>query len=334
VYALGKRLAIMNGQTQTSAFVPLFEGADVQYNASGIVAYRIADWRGSKIIGSSPSQTYIQGADYAPFGELEWSVGSGQKVFAEISGDTLSDEYDALARKQHPAQGRWISPDPAGRTAVDPANPQTWNRYTYVANSPLSLTDPTGLGDPGGVPSCGDPQIRALCQAGMALSYLNNFATNWDALSTVTVTTKTLIGSTNNISELFTDPDTGETTIIPISADAVYTTTTTTYVRGSANAWGPAHAQQVMLQQLRPGGSMFKYYVEQTFNFKPPKGFCNTYKDAVRFDKDAAAVGGLLTGAELVAGQPELAVFTAKVSLVAGGSAAVTDLVGWGYCGQ
>jgi hypothetical protein len=133
---------------------------------------------------------------------------------------------------------------------------------------------------------------------------------------------------------LFTDPETGETTIIPISADAVYTTTTTTYVMGSANNWGPAQAQQVMLQQLRPGGSMFKYYVEQTFNFKPPKGFCNTYKDAVRFDKDAAAVGGLLTGAELVAGQPELAVFTAKVSLVAAGSAAVTDLVGWGYCGE
>jgi uncharacterized protein RhaS with RHS repeats len=42
-------------------------------------------------------------------------------------------------------QGRWISPDPAGMGAVSLANPQTWNRYAYVANGPLNAVDPTGL---------------------------------------------------------------------------------------------------------------------------------------------------------------------------------------------
>ena len=53
--------------------------------------------------------------------------------------------YDFTFRRHSPSQGRWISPDPAGTGAVDPTSPQTWNRYAYVANSPLSFIDPTGL---------------------------------------------------------------------------------------------------------------------------------------------------------------------------------------------
>jgi len=52
---------------------------------------------------------------------------------------------DFLFRRYPPAQGRWISPDPAGLGAVDISNPQTWNRYAYVANNPLNAIDPLGL---------------------------------------------------------------------------------------------------------------------------------------------------------------------------------------------
>jgi RHS repeat-associated protein len=59
--------------------------------------------------------------------------------------DTLSGLYDFLYREYSPVQGRWISPDPAGLAAVDPTNPQSWNRYAYALNSPVRYIDPTGL---------------------------------------------------------------------------------------------------------------------------------------------------------------------------------------------
>ena len=59
----------------------------------------------------------------------------------------MSGLYDFLYREYDPVQGRWIRTDPAGLGAADPRNPQTWNRYAYVMNNPLSFIDPTGLCD-------------------------------------------------------------------------------------------------------------------------------------------------------------------------------------------
>ena len=59
--------------------------------------------------------------------------------------DTLPGLYDFLYREYSPVQGRWLSPDPAGMAAADPTNPQSWNRYAYVLNNPLSNVDPLGL---------------------------------------------------------------------------------------------------------------------------------------------------------------------------------------------
>ena len=93
---------------------------------------------------------------YAPFGEgyaggIPWyqftASGNASTVYdSEGGGGTL---HDFQYRHYSPGQGRWISPDPAGLAAVDPTNPQTWNRYAYVANNPLSFVDPSGLDQKG-----------------------------------------------------------------------------------------------------------------------------------------------------------------------------------------
>jgi RHS repeat-associated protein len=98
----------------------------------------------SSRLASTPSRVLYAGAAYGPYGESYATTGTDLN-FTGQNQDTVPGTYDFLYREYHPGQGRWISPDPAGLAAVDPANPQTWNRYAYVLNSPLNLIDPLGL---------------------------------------------------------------------------------------------------------------------------------------------------------------------------------------------
>ncbi|HKW87402.1 MAG TPA: RHS repeat-associated core domain-containing protein [Candidatus Acidoferrales bacterium] len=85
---------------------------------------------------------------YAPFGEQYAAAGTTgvtNTSFAGNNEDTTTNLYDAMNR-EYGIQGRWPSPDPAGVAAANPANPQSWNRYAYVLNNPLDLSDPSGFG--------------------------------------------------------------------------------------------------------------------------------------------------------------------------------------------
>ncbi len=81
---------------------------------------------------------------YYPYGEERWSA----------SGGTLPTDYgftgqrregfglmDYNARFYDPYLGRFISPN---TIVPDPANPQSFNRYSYVYNNPLKYTDSSG----------------------------------------------------------------------------------------------------------------------------------------------------------------------------------------------
>ena len=102
---------------------------------------------------------YSDGAD-APFGEPYDQSGTTDLSFTGMNQDTASNLYDFPAREYNGIQSRWPSPDPAGIASANPGDPQTWNRYAYVRNSPLMMTDPTGLeGQPGEGPIECDPDF-------------------------------------------------------------------------------------------------------------------------------------------------------------------------------
>ncbi len=111
---------------------------------------------------------------YGPYGEDYNGSGTQDLMFTGQNTDTVSGTWssnlsDFMFREYRPAHGRWTSPEPLGLGAVDPANPQSWNRYAYVMNNPMNLVDPLGLycvWDDGSNDETGDPDTGTPAQCG------------------------------------------------------------------------------------------------------------------------------------------------------------------------
>jgi RHS repeat-associated protein len=89
---------------------------------------------------------------YHPFGEEATSptqdaervkfTGHERDLFAQTGANPAADDLDYMhARHASPLLGRFTSTDTA---PANPKMPQSWNRYSYVRNNPLSLVDPDG----------------------------------------------------------------------------------------------------------------------------------------------------------------------------------------------
>jgi len=140
---------------------------------------------GSPRVITSTNQEVRGRHDYLPFGE-ELFAGTGARNSQQNYGaDNLRQKFTGkerdlewgldffVARYYSAVQARFISADSFGG---NPYNPQALNRYSYVLNNPLKLTDPTGyfpalnqIGkyqDPATVPPAkkdGDPFPVASC---------------------------------------------------------------------------------------------------------------------------------------------------------------------------
>jgi len=136
-----------------NAFVKLPGGSRAVYNSSGLAYYRHSDHLGNSRLATTTTRTKYFDVAYAPYGEdYNGSGTTPDLAFTDQNQDTVgggwsNNLYDFMLREYRTAHGRWTSPDPAGLGAVDPTNPQSWNRYAYVLNNPMAMVDL--LGDDG-----------------------------------------------------------------------------------------------------------------------------------------------------------------------------------------
>ncbi|MFQ5401089.1 MAG: RHS repeat domain-containing protein [Anaerolineae bacterium] len=95
----------------------------------------ISDANGALVPGSL--------ARYTPFGgwRTEPTAGLTDRGFTGHKQNAYIKLIDMRARWYDPVSGRFISPD---TIVPDPANPQSFNRYSYVENRVMNFNDPTG----------------------------------------------------------------------------------------------------------------------------------------------------------------------------------------------
>jgi RHS repeat-associated protein len=107
------------------------------------VYYILGDHLGStSLIVNSTAGLYGENR-YKAFGETRYTSGTIPTTFGftgqrQESGLGL---YFYNARWYDPALGRFIQAD---TIVPSPADPQSWNRYSYALNNPLTYTDPSG----------------------------------------------------------------------------------------------------------------------------------------------------------------------------------------------
>src|SRR5690348_272229 len=102
---------------------------------------------GTTTVTTDQTGAELQDELFYPWGQ-DWTR-AGQPYVMHFAGMQGFEDpglvYPTDFRRYNPALGRWMTPDPAGMAASDPSNPQSWNRYAYVMNNPVSYVDPSGL---------------------------------------------------------------------------------------------------------------------------------------------------------------------------------------------
>lgn len=159
----GKRVKKIAGP-ETTIFV--YDGAGKQIAEYSTVApsnpttsYVMTDTHQSVRAISDAQGNITSRRDFLPFGEEIYAGTANRTTAQQYSGlgaDNISKRFTGYEKDNETgldfAEARYYNNLHGRFTAVDPllasgksANPQSFNRYVYVMNSPLRLTDHTGL---------------------------------------------------------------------------------------------------------------------------------------------------------------------------------------------
>lgn len=155
--------------TETTIFVyDGFGALAAEYSttiaAQPTISYLTTDHLGSPRVVTDRQGNVTSRRDFLPFGE-EISAGIGARTFEQkysavdsirqrFTGYEKDNETDmnnngsgldfAEARMYQSKHGRFTAADPL-LSSASLGNPQTFNRYVYVGNNPVNITDPLGL---------------------------------------------------------------------------------------------------------------------------------------------------------------------------------------------
>ncbi len=105
--------------------------------------YLYSDQLGSTSAMQAPDGTVTQ-TRYTPFGDYRTGSTTNPITDRGYTGQKENMELGLMyynARYYIPSLGRFLSAD---TIVPNPANPQSYNRYSYTRNNPINLIDPTG----------------------------------------------------------------------------------------------------------------------------------------------------------------------------------------------
>ena len=114
------------------------------YDPNGLHFY-LNDWTGSRRVQTDYEGVVEQTCTNQPYGNGQTcSATPSEELYAGLERDSAAGLDNAVYRSYASAFGRWLTPDPYDGS-YDASNPQSLNRYAYVGNNPLTMTDPSGL---------------------------------------------------------------------------------------------------------------------------------------------------------------------------------------------
>jgi len=147
IYFGGRPIALWN--TSTHAWTDLIwagarEIATVPGTQTATPTFRLLDHEGSLVMTTDASGNVTGSNVLSPYGQTISSNTSDAYSYASLNKDTEYGGDAATFRNYSESQLRWTRPDPYNGS-YNPSNPQSMNRYTYVMDNPLALTDPSGL---------------------------------------------------------------------------------------------------------------------------------------------------------------------------------------------